>query len=621
MSRAKRFFRSRSRQALNSGRYLAFSGSSAPSIISFLKNEGLKEVQPDPIYKEQRDEFLRSYLNVMDELAGQNGNDLEWWATDIASKSRFTSPLPKLLNTFARCLIAVGNMERQDELLVLVRPPWPVVCALENSARASGWNFRVLSWPWSQFLACWQGKIRTSVATLRGCLGSILQIWECRRYFGLSVGKRIGEKPVYLIKSFVYPGSFSQDNEYRDPFFGKLSQFLFRILRDKINILTVVVSVANRRECLRKMRFSKERSVVPLEVFLCWNDVLKGFQKIFLGRLSRRFSISGTVAFLGHEVTPLLNECFMSGGLKISLYQYLHLAAGLRMAEIVKPFSCALTFEGNPWERMLIAALRRDNSQFPVFGYQHSGIPQSAASVFIGPKEQEKCPLPTRVLTTGEIPARIIRGYGGLSEDTVEPACALRYQYLYDIDYHEKGQTQGKPLVLVALEGVWERISLLEYVLDQAPGCPNILFRIRAHPVLPLSKLLRRCGRRLTPGGNVEASIGTSVLDDVEDCSAVLYWASTVALEALMIGKPIIHFDRGDFLSDDPLFEFSDFKWTIGKGHDLKAVLEEIQSLEEEKVAILRERGRKYIRSYFHEIDDKSMSKFIPESPNILVPS
>ena len=101
---------------------------------------------------------------------------------------------------------------------------------------------------------------------------------------------------------------------------------------------------------------------------------------------------------------------------------------------------------------------------------------------------------------------------------------------------------------------------------------------------------------------------------DVADSSAVLYWGTTVALEALMMGKPLIHFDRGDFLSYDPLFEFDDFKWRVRENQDLCSVLNDIRNLSEEESIVLKEKGRNYIRSYFHEVDDNSMSKFLPHS-------
>lgn len=39
----------------------------------------------------------------------------------------------------------------------------------------------------------------------------------------------------------------------------------------------------------------------------------------------------------------------------------------------------------------------------------------------------------------------------------------------------------------------------------------------------------------------------------------------------------------------------------------------EIRNLSDEKHAVLSKRGRNYIRSYFNKVNDKSISKFLPE--------
>jgi hypothetical protein len=556
----------------------------------------------------------------MDVLADENGDDLHWWATDLASKNRFTSPLPELLNAFAHSVEAIRAVGDQGQLLVLVQPPWPVVGALKDSARQYGWDFKVISWPGSRLLARWQGKAGAWIGFGKDCLSSIRRILEARHYFGRTFWKGIGRKPVYLIKSFAYHSSFSENLGYQDPFFGELSKYLSDTLGDKIDILTVAVCPEKRGQCLKRMRQDKKANrVVPLEAFLSWRDVLKSFLELIRGRLVRPFRITREVLFLDHKIGALIRECLASGGWKIPVYQYLHLAAGTRISKMCKLFSCVMTFEGNPWERMLIAGLKRDNSQMPVYGYQHSVVPQTAAGVFISSLEKEKSPLPHTVLTTGEIPAKIIRQHGALPEDHIRAACALRYQYLYNSAHREMGSDKRGFHVLVALEGVWPVLSLLEYVLDQAPGCPDTLFRIRAHPVLPLSKLLKRLGRNLQPSGNVTVSPGGTVASDVKDCSAVLYWGTTVALEAMMMGKPLIHFDRGDLLSYDPLFELNHFKWTTTRDQDLSAILEQIMNLSSKKRLTLQKEGIEYIRSYFNPVSQSAMNNFIPAYVNARV--
>lgn len=611
-SRARLFFGRQPSELLEKGQYLTFPRSD-PSVIKFLEGIGLKAVLPDPISKELRDKFLRDYIAIMDELAYQNGHELQWWATDMASKNRFTSSLLGLLDAIKHCYDAIDKVSGEERLLVLIHPPWPVVLSLENLAKSSEWNLKIISWPLSRFLDRYRGKVQSWAALIKDLLSSLVRIWEARCYFGAVHGKKERNKPVYLIKSFVYPTSFSKDGFFQDPFFGKLAEFLERSIGDNVDILTVALSAGNRNECFQRMRSLKGPRVVPLEAFLKYSDVLKAFLCISWRYIARPFRIAGKLSFLGNEISDLVRECLLSGGWRIRLFQYLHLIAAEQIAMTYRLYACTLTFEGNPWERMFIEGLRRHFPELPIFGYQHSVVLQAGAGVFISPRERESSPLPSIILTTGEIPAGIIRHYGKLSDDSIRPACALRYDYLYNMDYRKKSIGQGRFLVLVALEGVWEVLPLLEYVLDQAPKCSNAFFRIRAHPVLPLSKLLRRLGRRIKPKGNIEVSSDGTVASDLEESSAVLYWGTTVALEALMMGNPLIHFDRGDALSYDPLFEFSDFKWTVGKNQELHAVLEEIQNLTEDRYAVLRERGRNYIRSYFYEVDDKSMSRFLPE--------
>ena len=79
-----------------------------------------------------------------------------------------------------------------------------------------------------------------------------------------------------------------------------------------------------------------------------------------------------------------------------------------------------------------------------------------------------------------------------------------------------------------------------------------------------------------------------------------------------MMGKPLIHFDRGDLLSYDPLFELNHFKWTTTRDQDLSAILEQIMNLSSKKRLTLQKEGIEYIRSYFNPVSQSAINKFIP---------
>jgi hypothetical protein len=581
-----------------------------------LKEHGLQSFQFSPLTGEQQDAILRDYVEALGRMGELNGQDMRWWATDIASKNRVTSPMPELLNPLVRCLDAIGGMTDGKWLLVLVGPPWPVVKALEESAQRLDWDLRVISWPWSRFVARLRGQIKTWIRLVRELAVSIFRILEAKHYFGRISAKTKEKRPVYLIKSFVYPSAFLGKGLYKDPFFGELPQFLSRRLGDTANILTVVIGSEKRTECYRKMGDVRDGQVVPLEVYLHLRDAVKGFTEVTWSGITKTFRVPEEVPFLGYDISGLFREIIASGGWKIPLGQYLHFAAAVRISKTHNISACTLTYEGNPWERMFIKGLQYGCPHLFIVGYQHAVIPQSAVGMFLSQREMSSVPLPSFVFTTGRVPATIMERYGALPKERLREACALRFGYLYNFRPMPRRSLQGTFLVLVVLEGLKAVLPLVEYVLDHAPKCGNVKFRIRAHPVLPFERLLSFLGRDVEIHENVEVSHGRSVLEDLEDCDAVLYWGTTVALEALMLGRPVIHFDRGDLLSYDPLFELDAFKWRVSDVTDLTSIVGVIRDLPDEEYCTLQGRARRYAMNYFWPADDHAMSQFLP--PEVL---
>jgi surface carbohydrate biosynthesis protein (TIGR04326 family) len=375
----------------------------------------------------------------------------------------------------------------------------------------------------------------------------------------------------------------------------------------------VVFGSEKRTECYRQMKGLKERSVVPLESYLNYRDVLKGFLVIVWGRIAKNFRVPDEVPFLDHDISGLLKEILFSGGWLIPFSHYLHLRAATRIARNHRILACLITFEGNPWERMFITGLRKRSPETFIIGYQHAVIPQSAAGMFVSEREVEQIPLPSLVLTTGPTAAGILKKYGAFTDGLVKAVCALRFGYLYDFKPMARRNNKTVFQVLVVLEGVRDVLPLVMYVLEQAPNSRDINFRIRAHPVLPFEKLLSYLENGTEIPENVEVSHGSSVVEDVENCDVILYWGTTVALEALMLGKPVIHFDRGDLLSYDPLFELEDFKWRVTDGEDLNNILYAIRELPDHEYSNLQETAREYVTNYFRPVDNDNLAKFLPK--------
>jgi hypothetical protein len=263
---------------------------------------------------------------------------------------------------------------------------------------------------------------------------------------------------------------------------------------------------------------------------------------------------------------------------------------------------------------MFIMGLRAESPGLLIMGCQHSVVPQSAAGMFLSPWENNFIPHPDRVLTTGMKTADILKRYSCFSSEKIHTGCALRYQYLYDFELLPRRLLENQPFtILVALEGVMEVAELLIYAMDQARKLPDIRFNVRTHPVLSLDSILESFGKSESdlPKNMFISTVGI-VSDEIARCDAILYWGTTLALEALMMGRPVIHFDRGDVLNYDPLFEFTDFKWLVKDDKHMQDVLDQIQGLKDTEYILLQDKGRDYIEQYLAKEDESSLIHFLP---------
>jgi len=509
-----------------------------------------------------QDDRLRWYIDLVDALASANGKNPLWWCSSLSTRSRFLVPLDDLIRECRE-----GGV-----------PLW------RRWLRLGVWCRDTLAVAWK---------------TLR-------RMRAARRLFA---GKVADDGRVFLVKSFAYRSSVSGER-FRDPFFGRLAEYLSGRLPEGVRVLTVVTNFDGDDERLAAV---SRGEVAPLEYFLSAADIVCGCVRLLAGRIFGRLRLVGPVLLDGRDIGPDLARAFRGRAGGMSLHQYLHRAAARAIAERFRVEGAAMTFEGNGWERMLVTGLKERQPDVRVTGYQHSVVCQAGAGVFPGRFEAVHGPLPDLVLTVGDIPAEIIREYGAFPPDRVKAACALRYEYLRGLKPTARSADDGEPFtVLVAPEGMAEAVDLIRYALDQAVRCPDVRFRIRTHPLTPLRTYLEALGRSLEAYPNVEVSGFAEVAEDISRCDALLYWGSTVALEGLMIGVPLIHYDRGDMLSYDPLFRFDRFKWTVSRETPLADVVGEIRRLDQAVRDRLSGEGRAYIERYFLPVTDAGLALFLP---------
>ena len=588
--------------------YYFIGNSSIRGNLSFLKEYGWELLDSPLDHNISQEQIIEEYMDLIASFSQWNAGNLDWWATHFSSKNRINSPLLPNFQELHQILLAIGNLNGNDSL-VLLNISWPVFKAIKALAPESGYQLKIYSPQFSRLKDLGKAKYLFWKSFFGEVIYSYLSIWKAKKAFGKPeiLDSSI---PVYLIKSFTYLRSFNEDR-YADPFFGKLPEYLKEQLPEA-QVITVAIGFKERVQCYKKMKELNNNLVHPLEIYLTYWEVLKCSLKWFWKINFDPFQIKGKLYWLGYEITPFFDEFINFGGFRISIFQALHFDIAKRLGEMYKIKACLMTYEGRPWERFFIAGLKKANMNTIIVGCQHTVIPLSAADMFTHPKELEFIPLPDKIVTTGMLPKKILERYGSYPKEQIVVGCALRFESLQNLSLFKcRKESKHNFVLLVAFGGSEEEIPLLNYALGQASLNRNVIFRMRTHPIFSWDRLLFLSSWHKLLPENVENSIYDDVLEDLKNCDAILYWGTTVSLEALMAGKPIINFDRGDMLNYDPLFEFSDFKWQVQQKDSLHTIIQDIQAMPANMYYEHQQQGRKYVEQYFFPVTDDNMSKFL----------
>jgi len=127
---------------------------------------------------------------------------------------------------------------------------------------------------------------------------------------------------------------------------------------------------------------------------------------------------------------------------------------------------------------------------------------------------------------------------------------------------------------------------------------------------MPIKRLLDQCLCDIPD--NFSLSDG-DLKSDIESSFCVIYRQSSVGMQALINGVPIIHLDIDAALPCDPILNLKASKWAAGTPKGLLTALQEIRLLDNglDKASIRT--AKKYARNYFRVPDEKNIIGFFVE--------
>jgi hypothetical protein len=574
-------------------------------LTDLLESRGFEAIPAREYDETYRVKFIQEYIRMIG-LLGKELNSLTWWATDISSKNRFSSNISFFLQKF---LSAVEAVDRDDyNHLVILNPSWAIVDSLKNAFEKRKLEFRFCENPGRRWKSIAVSIVKRILFNFLGAAKVAVQRQYARRKLRIDKAVLSSAKNVYIFKTFIYEHSFTKDGEYRDVFFGPLPEY---VKRNKA-VLIYANILGDYRTCIDRISKCSGYQIVPLELLVSWSDIIAAS----LRSIFRRIRTRNALPFWGHDVSDLMNNDLFFCHNGIPYNQFLHYWATAKLVRSVSADTFLLTYENNPWEKMCMMAVRKYSSDTAVIGYQHTVVPQSSANMYVSREEKDIIPMPDKILTVGEAPMKIMERYGHFDRGRVEAACALRFDYLFSASpMGAKRNGDGPVSILLALEGIPEVYKLVNYTIRQLAGDMNYRIMIRTHPVLPVEDLVRSLSADIRTIPNFSVSRNRSLPEDIKWADVIMYWGTTVSLEAICLGKPVIHYRTDSILSYDPLFECGYLKRVVSDSTDLRRVISDLNSLSDEDYLREQKEARAYLDRYFFPVTEERLGKFLRRSP------
>ncbi|MBH49034.1 MAG: hypothetical protein CME71_12775 [Halobacteriovorax sp.] len=437
----------------------------------------------------------------------------------------------------------------------------------------------------------------TLVSALKFIFAFTVKVLLTRLNNGSKFRKIKLHKNVVVIKTFSFEKSNYED--FVDPFFPGLSLWLESKGKE---VLTFYEPTGSLSSVCRK---NKNQQMIGFydvaqfyDLLLVLTDVMKSFAFSFFDSLDIKSS-NVDKASLNKLV---MYEHFSPATLQARLNYYIY----KRLINKTRIERFIYTYENNSWERMALLAIK-EKPEIKTIGYQHNVLPQASINMYLSPQESQVSPCPDNVLTTGERTRDILLSKSALSKESILVACALRYDYLFKMKAFPRNKNK---VALLALEGVWQVLPILEKLNDISTSLGDWKIIIRCHPVLPIEKMSEQLSFNYKETEQFLVSKDVSLIEDIERSSSVIYWGSTVGLESVKLGRPVVNIAYGE-LNFDPLYELSQFKSSWGFDNFLRDVLESIISIDDEEYFKQLRVANGYIDTYFKEVNEDNLEVFL----------
>ena len=432
--------------------------------------------------------------------------------------------------------------------------------------------------------------------------------WFLARYTGRLVVARLcslackrdpGKRPAdgcTVIHSWADARSIVGTNSYRDIYFGNLGEQLKEKGINIYYLLDIIPTIWYPR--LVHAAWKNRIDFLLLEDFVSWPDLITSICRVW----NLPSQITDIPLFDGFDISSIVqeelrNERYTS----IGEHAFLCYRVCKKMSRDLKVKNFIFTYENQACQKMFSLAFHKYSPGTSSVGYVHTYAIPMYTLYSVSEKEKDLIPLPDKIIVNGEQSKKYLVACG-YSEDRIFTGGALRYMYLGSIMPTKPGKKGSFDILVAASVNINEAVELIEKCLEAFSGNPAFNLIIKMHPTLPFGKIAN-----YFPVLPENVTVSETPVQELLACAdLVLYTSSTVAIEAVALGVPVIHV-KSDHIIDMNFFDAESAIPSFSEPEEI-ARAGELILLRQEKLP--RDESERLVKKYFLPVDDAVISLF-----------
>lgn len=563
-----------------------------------LQRPDTEELPRADLFRRRRESFRRKYIEFLGRVNERN-HSLAWWSMPFTDKNPFDPPLCRLTAHFLLIVDLLRPHNSNAGPLLVITSNTDLAAQVREWAAAEA--ITVVDsvkapWSWRRFL-----KRHTPGGIAKSSLRTFYY-WLGARKLKPQANHADGH---VLITTLSHPRSFSGPDGYRDAYFGPLVDHLAASQQKAVVLALVVEQPGPQYKKLRGLDF--QLPVLPIESCLSLGDLINcSWQalKLYL----KPFRLNGPVEIDGVDLTCLVTRTISDARHSGNPFMNMRLFYSARwLAKNIRLRRCLYIYENLPWERMLLLGVRAGSPETQIVGFQHASVTLSHTNLIMAAAETAVVPAPDMILTTGEVVKEWLETEGNYPAGAIKTGCALRQGRSPATASRQRSRRLDNILVILSTS-LEEYAGILSFMDKASDGLPGRQLRLRPHPSIPIEWVLD--SGRLDRRDFFSTSSG-SLVEDLQWADVVLFASSTVSMEALSLGIPVVYLDLGEILDTDPLLSWEEFKWTAREPSALPGIILDLESIPDDDFKTRQQKGRDYVDSYLSPVTDAGILAFL----------